>query len=386
MGSLTLLDRRTLLAYAGGSALSAAGGLKLAAVQKQKAEELPLPRVSFIAARAPLPGYRPTKIPQAFRGRFDPEAVEWTTECRFRWDQKKRRYDNPVADRVGEQLVRELETMSDPRRVTLVEYQATADQIADHLHAQLDWTALPQLYADRRGRTMLPPDRAQLVRQVASHIDGHALIAYGLTEIRYSSTDGALNRDYVDFMLRYGGSEFVERIPAGSDRFTSYGLYQFTHWALYAHHRKRRGASIINEALLESERIPGSVAHLRGNDHFKAAYLFAIHNIVGLVMRLDERECATLEAVLPGRELPELGPIERIMRSVGLAETPARTQSPSAAALAVFIGAAHHLPAPSYTAGERWLKQKAVESFTSCISHGRVRKYASITAANYAAL
>lgn len=373
MGSLLHLSRRDALTYLGcalGGGLTTYGAL---ATTSAETVAPPSQAVCLPALHDSRSGYRPTKIPQAFRGSFDPQDVEWVTECRYRWD-RKRRFGNPTADAVGETLVDELARGCDPKRISLAEYVRVADDVICDLHGQLAWYQLPHLY---RG---LSDERVPLVRSVASHIDGRALLAYALTEIRASSTDGALNRDYVDFLLQYGGREFIERIPAGSDRFTSYGPYQFTQWALYAHHRKRRGASIVNEALHESERIPGSVGLLRGDDHFKAAYLFAVHNVVCLVTRLADRECATLAQVLPGRTLARTGTLSRLRTAS------AQAQAPATPALAEFIGAAHHLPLAAYVAGERWLRQKAVGSFVSCIAHDRVRRYATITAANYAAL
>lgn len=366
MGSLTYVSRR---AFFIGLGTTGASGTGLAFWARHTAS----PEAEQVCTSMRPLGYTPTKIPLAFRGKFDPSQVEWTIECQYQWE-RKRRYGNPVADAVGERLVQELSQCCDRKLMTISEYERVTDVVVARTLQSIDWNQLPQLYFG------LPAEYVPLIEHAASHITGRMLLSYALTEHRASGTDGALNKDYFDFMLQYGGSEFIERIPAGGDRFTSYGPYQFTQWALYAHHRKRRGASIVNEALPSDERIPGSVGLLRGTDHIKAACLFAIHNIVELVRRTNTTERRALARLLPSRGSSD-SLVGRLSSALHATAAPHVLRS-----FAEFIGAAHHLPAPAYTAGVRWLAAEGKEAFSSCISHARLRSYATITAANYAAL
>jgi len=123
---------------------------------------------------------------------------------------------------------------------------------------------------------------AELVESICRSFDGKDLMAYALTELMPSLSDGELNAGVMDFLLKNAGKEYVESIPARYDDKTSFGPYQFTDNAVY-HVEERRGASITNMALPSNQRIPGSVGKLRGDDHHKAAFLFAVDNIANLV-------------------------------------------------------------------------------------------------------
>ncbi len=133
----------------------------------------------------------------------------------------------------------------------------------------------------------------KLVENICRSINGKDLAAYMMTELM-PTQDGMLNKEVMNFLIRNAGKEYIESIPALGDDKTSLGPYQFTEYAVYdgpekdkagkvIRERSLRGASIINEALPSNLRIPGSVALLRGDDHHRAAYLFAVDNIANLV-------------------------------------------------------------------------------------------------------
>lgn len=168
------------------------------------------------------------------------------------------------------------------------------------------------------------------------------------------SRDGQLNKLILDFLLKNAGREYIESIPAMYDPKTSFGPYQFTEYALYEVPRRgKRGASIINQAVKESEKIPGSVALLRGEQHYKAAFLFMIENIANLV----NKRCAALNSVWRANKDD----------------------------LIMFVATSHHMPSPALNAARRWLDNWArLPFYISCGSH--LRRYALKTKANLESL
>jgi hypothetical protein len=169
--------------------------------------------------------------------------------------------------------------------------------------------------------------------------------------------DGKFNSQVYDFILRSGGRAYIESIPAVYDHMISYGPYQFTSYALYDDGMNRRGASVPNQALPIGLRIPGNVVNLRGNDHFKAAYLFAIDNEAHLLRKLNAHEFSVLEANW------------RNYRSDML----------------VYIAIAHHAPVPAISCGRRWLDFNArLPLYRSC--SGILMQYGIKSIQNYRAL
>jgi hypothetical protein len=127
-----------------------------------------------------------------------------------------------------------------------------------------------------------------LLKRFESSIDARSFLAFSVTEIM--PTEGPQSKigvEVYDFLLRNAGQEYIERIPAMHDKLLSYGPYQFTRNALEDSPDVKNGASQINRILPKSQ-IPAHVAQLRGGDHHKAAYLFALYNIAHLVKRLGD--------------------------------------------------------------------------------------------------
>ncbi len=104
--------------------------------------------------------------------------------------------------------------------------------------------------------------------------------------------------------------------------------------------------------------LPGSVAGVRGKLQFRAAYLFAIHNVASLVKQLNGKQMARL------RNLPVRNHDDLIQ----------------------FIAAAHNGPAHAQTAARRWLDANMKYDFFVSVTNRSVRQYAVKTKANLAAL
>lgn len=277
--------------------------------------------------------------------------IDWHAQLSELWVRKtNRRGVTPVARQTAAELVAEY-AREDVGQITLESYQEIAGNQASAICAELNW--------DMVGRTYrLNVRETALLKRVSCNMGGRVLLAYAMAEL-LPSTDGALNREYLDFLLRYGGRRYVESLPALHDDITSFGPVQFTQYAVYDTGRERRGASRVNVALPAGSelQIPGSTMMLRENDHFRAAYLFAVSNLADGIRKLNGRQLTVFERVA--------GP-----RGVDVAQ---------------FVATAHNKPAVGMQSLRRWLDSGARGSYRdSCPRVSRL--YATKTLNNYNAL
>lgn len=281
-------------------------------------------------------------------------AIDWNDRLKLLWEQKiKRSKGNPVVVRASREVRHEYRTLN-PGTMRLRDYRKIASDDAHRTYNSLNWEKVGRLYFTKAGK--VNQRKLKLFKAVAKTIDGRELMAYMMTELM-PSMDGGFNRDFMSFLLRFGGRRYVESIPAIFDPKTSFGPYQFTEYALYDVNGVRRGASVLNQALPANMKIPGSVIKLRGDLHIRAAYLFALDNIARLIKRLNDRQLATFE----------------------------RIYKKSARDLVQFIGVSHHAPGYAPKAALRWLDNGGRAAFAVSTAY-RFKKYAQKTSVNYDAL
>lgn len=279
--------------------------------------------------------------------------VNWDNNIAKMWDRKVAHHPGKkVARDTGNTLVTEYHT-SFSGTMSLADYQWRVAQAAKHVHASLKWQPLCSSYFKK----LQTARRCMLLKRVMDNLYGRSLIADSETELLPSRTNGAFNRDFYDFVLRNAGRRFLESVPAIHDGLTSYGPFQFTSHALSDAHARQEGASKINLFLPRSQRIPGSVMLLRGDDHAKAAYMFGVANLASLIKSLNERELRTFERVASSRALD----------------------------IVEFVATAHNKPAVARRAARAWLDHDARYPYlVSLPSVSRI--YAMKTEANYNAL
>lgn len=287
-----------------------------------------------------------------YKGRIPSEIeVNWARQLETLWDRKEgRRGSNAVVSQTRDLVVPEY-ARYDPGQMSLVEYQQNAARQADAIYENLDWTAVGKSYfkGDKR--------KLALLKNAAKTVGGRSIVAYAMTELLPSRSNGAYNRDYLDFLLQHAGRRYVESLPALHDSITSFGPYQFTQFAVYDAAGGPRGASRMNRFLPKEQKIPGSTMRLRNDDHIKAAYLFGLDNLATLIRKLNERQLRTFERVAPSKGLD----------------------------IVQFIAVAHNKPAVAMRSGRRWLDNGARLSFMeSCPRVSQV--YAMKTVANFRAL
>lgn len=234
------------------------------------------------------------------------------------WDKKVKKSPSPVVRETRKKLLLDYTATN---QCSFDSYTKRITEVVSEVREDIDWEILR--------KSMRMSDReSYLARDIVSAFDGRDMTAYIMTELM-PSADGQFNRQVLNVMLMTGGSEFVERIPAIGDRKTSFGPYQFTEYALFHTPKEMRGASVVNAAIKnERSKIPGSVSKLRGDDHHRAAYMFAVYNVCHLVKILNKRQFTTLE----------------------------RRWKSNQDDLFIYCATAHHAPAHARTAAKKWLR------------------------------
>ena len=250
---------------------------------------------------------------------------------------------------VVSKLHRELLTSYRKKRsaLTLGEFIELADRQVKSVQGDLDWRKFSSIYR-------LTPAEEVLVARLAARLSGRDFVAYGMTEVM-PSANGVLNLQVLEFLVRNFGPEFVFGIPAIHDRYASFGLFQFTSFAVNG--ETKEGASMASQALKRGY-LPSSVAEVRGEMQFRAAYLFAMHNIAKMVKHLTPHERTVLSG-LGGKNHDDL---------------------------IQFIAASHNGPAFAQRAARRWLDNRMRSEFYVSVSRSSVRQYAYKTKMNLEAL
>lgn len=197
--------------------------------------------------------------------------------------------------------------------------------------------------------------RFKLAKEIVGKLDENHILSYGLTELM-PSIDGKFNTNLLDFLLRNAGREYVEALPAMHDKKSSFGLYQFTSFAL--NDLTKDGASKVNQALSNEYKIPGSVNQLRRNDHHKAAYMFAIHNLFHVIGQLNETQIERLDRVYNNK-------MDEIVQ---------------------YVATAHHLPVNARKSLKGWINNKFKDSYIDSCWPKTLRLYARKTERNLRAL
>lgn len=265
-------------------------------------------------------------MPEELTVNFPVQLIEmWTRK-------NERSHNNPEVQAVSNALLDEY-CSREPSPSSVEQFTAEAEFALSDVLAHINWDAVRML------KTLSVEDM-ELVQRLVGKISGEYFTGLCMTELM-PSKDGKVNRAALDLLLTQAGKEFIESVPALYDPLVSFGPYQFTAHALDAAGLEPVGASIINQALPISTRIPNTVAELRGSQHHTAAVLYVIENAGNLVTSLKHAKTSHVE--------PQL--LERLGRVVQ--DTPEE--------LMLFFASAHHAPGSAQATFEKWLDQLDVE-------------------------
>jgi len=287
-------------------------------------------------------------------GKIDEEiSADFRDQLEKLWQKKLDRSNNSVVKATFSERVKPyIDGTLTPTRISLDDYMKQASSSIQQVRDNLDWDIVQERVplgnqADRK---------LNILKSITDQIDAKTLTAYALTELM-PSEKAQTNISVLDFLLRNAGREYVELIPAMYDKFTSFGPYQWTQYAVFDANGETRGASRVNRAIPKELRIPGSVIYLKGNDHHKAAFLNAVANLGDMIAGLNDSQLKVLERVHKTRNKD----------------------------ITEFIAGAHHSPANARKIAKRWLDNDAkLEYLASC--HRRHIAYARKTYQNWEAL
>lgn len=142
----------------------------------------------------------------------------------------------------------------------------------------------------------LNAEQQKIFNILKKDISWKSLVAYAMTELCENKESWETNKQLFDLVLQNAWIEFLALVPAEYDPKTSYGLYQFTEYALYDAPDGKRWASIVNKQIADKEnKLPGSVIDLHAReDQTKAAYLFGLHNFIFALKNLNDQQVKKL--------------------------------------------------------------------------------------------
>ncbi len=255
---------------------------------------------------------------------------------------------------------------ADPKKMSLKKFLSDAQKEVDVVKKNINWVGVCKSYG-------LDDRRCVLLQKIANDIRGVDLVAYGMTELM-PSAEGDLNVKVLSLLLQEAGSNYVMAIPAMYDSYLSLGLYQFTSFALRDDGQMLEGASRINRHLPETYRIPGSVIKLRNGENHRAAYLFAIHNVTGLV-----KNSSSIKPKVKSKKGKK-----QTAKSSEL-ETLEKVHKIRAGDIVTYIATAHHAPTLAIKCARNWLASGATEEINAHLV-GRLKQYGKKTNKNLLAL
>ena len=139
----------------------------------------------------------------------------------------------------------------------------------------------------------------------------------------------------LEFLTEHAGLEFIERIPALGDSELSYGPFQLTPYAV----GETGSVTTMLKVMHSNTLVPDSLEKFTSiEDHIRAGFLFAFHNILELV-----------------QEVCKEGRYEELVTLLDVAGSE-KTGTDSSVFLE-FISAAHHRPESAVKAMDKWLAQ-----------------------------
>ena len=187
----------------------------------------------------------------------------------------------------------------------------------------------------------------------AKMIDAEQLTSHSMTELM-PYRKGTQNYALMNLYMSNAGRNFLDSIPALGDTYLSVGRYQFTSYAIG---HDVDGLRPVNKlAKYSNKKISQSVVTLKGIDSDRAAYYFAVFNVMNLTRMMSDKQATTYNRSC----------ISRI-------------------ALGQYIATAHHNPKMASRNALAWINGKCAKPLLTY--QGKSLKiYAEKTITNYQAI
>jgi hypothetical protein len=223
--------------------------------------------------------------------------IDWKKNLDKMWQQKIRLSNNPAVDETYQKQIRP-SFDREWKTSNLEDYLTRVEQIITDTREDIDWQKVQDIYR-------LDDDQLQILYEVAHALDAKDMLSYSMTELMPNAGPKALMM--YEFILRHAGERFLASVPAMGDKLVSFGMYQFTKYAIDVGQRKvnvaeereptkyeivieKNGASIMNDALPKNKKIPDKVGLIEGDDHHKAAYIFMLNNMAHALNSLKKHD------------------------------------------------------------------------------------------------
>jgi hypothetical protein len=277
------------------------------------------------------------------------EAINFVDNLEELWERKLDIANVTPATKKSFQVIVDRYKDGDRGLTTLPRFVDDVDYEVKMAHQAIDYPAFCKARE-------IPVGGCELLRDMAGEITGRDLVAYGMTEL-LPSQKGKVNVRLMRVILASAGSEYLNSLPALGDPLLSSGFYQFTSYAVRHDTKTVEGASKISLFADEPYKIPGSVVHLKGNDHHRAAFYFAVYNIATWIRHSSPEQKRTMRKIFP--------------KNMG--------------EVAQFMAVAHHLPRPAMQKAKAWVDGGGRKSLISYLGP-KLKLYAKKTKSNRAAL
>ncbi len=278
------------------------------------------------------------------------------------------------------------------RRMDLSEFRTLIDgeclrsmsQVGDSLGRISQIYFLPVLERDSRldaeRRDVVEKNLMRYVGSLATYITPNVMLAYLATELMPAPDRSAA---LLEFITQHAGVEYLERIPALGDPLLSYGPFQLTKYVVGEDGINTSEAGSVTQLLKvmkSSDFIPKNLSEFTSiEEHIRAGYLFAFHNLISLIQDTLERGAyAEFSAITESAN--------------------AGTENGSSTVFLEMLAAAHHRPAVAREAMKNWLAVNSERSDvttrdTSLVSYfpltpdgAEVRTYAQKARDSYTAI
>lgn len=212
------------------------------------------------------------------------------------------------------------------KRMWLEKYSMTMNDSVNSIRNNLDYNKIWNIY------WITNNEQKKVFKSIVEKFDSRSLLAYWLTELM-PSYNWNTNIEILENMLQKWWTYYIHLFPAIHDKYASFWLYQFTQFAVYDTPKEKRWASVLNQAIPKDIKIPWSTIKLTSrDDQHKAAILFALHNTLELIKRLNVKQIESLDNIINKQNRWE--------------------------EYVEFIATAHHSPSWSMNSAERWLDNK----------------------------
>lgn len=185
---------------------------------------------------------------------------------------------------------------------------------------------------------------------LSTYITPDIMLAYLATELMPVPDRSAA---MLEFITEHAGVEYLESIPSLGDSLLSFGPFQLTSFVVGDQREGGEAGSVTQllTVMRKSDFLPKNLSEFTSiEQHIRAGYLFAFHNLITLVQDALKREAFKEFSVITD-------------------SANAGTQNGASTTFLEYLAAAHHKPAEARKAMRSWLESDDSSRSTSLSAH-----------------